>query len=159
MMATTWASRALALGMTMAIVALPSRASATLGGDASSVDADRVRVQGALLRIVRSDAFVVHEVQSSSGTTIREYVSSAGTVFAVAWQGPWLPNLRQILGTYFDAYQGTLQGTGRSRRARGSLAIDLPDLVVQMSGHPRAFSGRAYVPRLMPPRVQADAIR
>src|ERR1700684_3447439 len=112
MMATTWASRALALGMTMAIVALPSRPSATLGCDASSVDADRVRVQGALLRIVRSDAFVVHEVQSSSGTTIREYVSSAGTVFAVAWQGPWLPNLRQILGTYFDAYQRTLQGTG-----------------------------------------------
>jgi len=30
---------------------------------------------------------------------------------------------------------------------------------VQITGHPRAFSGRAFVPRLMPLRVQAEAIR
>jgi hypothetical protein len=144
---------------TVAIVALPASASATLGSNASSVDADRVRMQGALLRIVTSDAYTVHEVQSSSGTTVREYVSSSGTVFAVAWQGPWLPNLRQILGTYFDTYQRTVQGTPGKRKARGSLVINEPDLVVQMSGRPRAFSGRAYVPRLMPQRVQLETIR
>jgi Protein of unknown function (DUF2844) len=151
---TTW----LAIIVTT-IVALPSSASASLGGDTASVDADRVRVQGALLRIVRNDAFTVHEVQSSSGTTIREYMSSTGTVFAVAWEGPWLPNLRQILGPYFETYQRAVQTGPANRRARGSLRIELPDLVVQMSGHPRAFSGRAYVPRLMPQRVQMETIR
>ena len=90
---TTW----LAMVVTTALLALPSSASATLGGDTASVEADRVRAQGALLRIVRSDAFTVNEVQASSGTTIREYTSSSGTVFAVAWEGPWLPNLRQSL--------------------------------------------------------------
>jgi hypothetical protein len=80
-------------------------------------------------------------------------------VFAVAWEGPWLPNLRQILGPYFETYQRAVQSGSANRRARGSLKIDLPDVVVQMSGHPRAFSGRAYVPRLMPQRVQAQSIR
>jgi hypothetical protein len=155
----TWTIRTLtSLGVTLAVLALPASASASLGGDASSVDADRVQMQGALLRVVNSDAYTLHEVQSSTGTTVREYVSSTGMVFAVAWQGPWLPNLRQLLGTYFDEYQ-RLQPVQRNRRARGSIVIDQPDLVVQMSGHPRAFSGRAYVPRLMPLSVQAAAIR
>jgi hypothetical protein len=138
---------------------LPASASATLGRDTSSVDSDRVRMQGALLRIARSDTYTVHEMQSASGTTVREYVSSNGTVFAVAWQGPWLPDLRQMLGAYFDDYQRALQAASGQRRARGSLTIELPDLTVQMSGHPRAFSGKAYVPRLMPLRVQAETIR
>ena len=148
-----------AIGAALAILALPASASATLGSDTSSVDADRVRMQGALLRITRSDAYTVHEVQSSSGTAVREYVSSTGTVFAVAWQGPWLPDLRQLLGASFDDYQRALQTTPGKRRARGSLTIELPDLVVQITGHPRAFSGRAYVPRLVPLRVQAESIR
>ena len=148
-----------AMGALIAITALPADASATLGRDTSSVDADRVHMKGALLRIVRSDSYTVHEMQSASGTTVREYVSSNGTVFAVAWQGPWLPDMRQVLGSYFDDYQRALQANPGKRRARGSLTIDLPDLMVQMTGHPRAFSGRAYVPRLMPLRVQAETIR
>ena len=148
-----------ALCVAIAIVALPANVSATLGRDASSVDADRVRMQGALLRIARDDAYTVHEMQSSSGTAVREYVSSTGTVFAVAWQGPWLPDLRQLLGPYFDDYQRALQAAPGGRKARGPLTISLPDLTVQITVHPRAFSGRAFVPRLMPLRVQAEAIR
>ena len=45
-----------AMGALLALVALPASAFATMGGDASTVEADRVRMQGALLRIVRSDA-------------------------------------------------------------------------------------------------------
>jgi hypothetical protein len=148
-----------AIGAVAALIALSANVSATLGRDASTVDADRVRMQGALLRISRSDAYTVHELRSASGTTVREYVSSNGTVFAVAWQGPWLPDLRQMLGPYFDDYQRALQSTTGNRRARGALSVELPDLTVQMTGHPRAFSGRAYVPRLMPLRVQAETIR
>jgi len=148
-----------ALCVAIAVLALPASVSATLGRDASSVDADRVRMQGALLRIARDDAYTVHEMQSSSGTAVREYVSSTGTVFAVAWQGPWLPDLRQLLGPYFDDYQRALQAAPGKRKARGPLTISLPDFTVQITGHPRAFSGRAFVPRLMPLRVQVEAIR
>jgi Protein of unknown function (DUF2844) len=141
------------------ILTLPSTAFAALGGNAASVDADRVHVQGALMRMVRSDTYALHEIRSASGTLIREYVNSAGTVFAVAWQGAWPPDLRQVLGDRFDQYQAAMVARQRARRLRGSIAIDEPGLVVQMSGHARAFSGRAYVPALLPQGVQLETIR
>ena len=141
------------------ILILPSTAFAALGGNVASIDADRVHVEGALMRIVRNDAYALHEIRSASGTMIREYVNSSGTVFAVAWQGPWLPDLRQVLGDHFEQYQAAMRARQRARKGRGSIVIDEPGLVVQMSGHPRAFSGRAYVPALLPPGIQLEAIR
>jgi Protein of unknown function (DUF2844) len=147
------------IGALLTILTLPSTVSASLGGNTSSVDADRVHAQGALMRIVRSDTYALHEIRSATGTTIREYVNSSGTVFAVAWQGPWMPDLRQVLGDRFVQYQAALQANQRARRGRGAVVIDQPDLVVQISGHQRAFTGRAYVPALLPAGVQLDAIR
>lgn len=138
---------------------LPSSTLAALGGNVASVDADRVHAEGALTRIVRTDAYALHEMRSATGTMIREYVNSSGTVFAVAWEGPWLPDLRQVLGDHFDRYQSAMLARQRARKGRGSIVIDEPGLVVQMSGHPRAFSGRAYMPALMPQGVQLDAVR
>ena len=147
------------IGALVTILALPSPVSASLGGNVSSVDADRVHAEGALMRIVRSDAYALHEIRSATGTTIREYVNTSGTVFAVAWQGPWMPDLRQVLGEHFGQYQAALQANQRVRRGRGAVVIDQPDLVVQINGHQRAFTGRAYVPALLPAGVQLDVIR
>ena len=141
------------------LLAAPRFASAALGGDASTIDADRIRMQGALLRIARTDTFTVHEVQSATGTAIREYVSPSGTVFAVAWQGPWMPNLRQLLGAYFERFQRGADAARRRSRGRGPLRIDDGEIVVQVMGHARAFSGVVTVPRLVPNGVRADAIR
>src|SRR5258708_31773537 len=57
----------------LVMMILPRTASAALGGTVASVDADRVQVVGALTRIVRNDAFALHEIRSASGITIREY--------------------------------------------------------------------------------------
>jgi hypothetical protein len=141
------------------LAAVPSHAFAALGGSVTSVDADRIRVQGALMRMVRSDAYALHEIRSASGTMIREYVNASGTVFAVAWDGPWLPDLRQVLGDHFDRYQAIMQSRQHARTGRGAVAIDEPGLVVQMSGRPRAFTGRAYLPALLPPGLQLQSIR
>jgi hypothetical protein len=157
----TWiaATRLARCGVLALALTLPTPAFAALGGNAASVDADRVRIQGALMRIVRNDSYALHEIRSASGTMIREYVSASGTVFAVAWQGPWLPDLRQVLGAHFDRYETAMRSARRERKARGFVMIDHPDLVVQMSGHPRSFFGRAYVPALLPQGVQVEAIR
>jgi hypothetical protein len=141
------------------LVALPSIAFAALGGRVASVDADRIRVQGALMRIVRNDAYALHEIRSASGTMIREYVNPSGVVFAVAWDGPWLPDLRQVLGDQFDRYQAVMQSRQRGRTGRGAVVIDEPGLVVQMSGHPRAFKGRAYLPAQLPAGLALESIR
>jgi len=141
------------------ILFAPSRAFASLGGSSASVDADRVHAEGALMRIVRTDAYALHEMRSAAGTMVREYVNASGTVFAVAWDGPWLPDLRQVLGDHFEEYQAAMGTARRARRSRGAIGIDGPGLVVQMTGHPRAFSGRAYVPALLPQGVSLDSIK
>jgi hypothetical protein len=132
---------------------------AALGGSVSSVDADRVKMQAALLRIQARNAYTLHEIQSAAGTTVREYVSSSGDVFGVAWNGPAMPDLSQVLGAYFPAFQRAVQQQRQTRRGRGPLTIDDGELVVQVTGHMRSFSGRAYVKRLMPARVDSSSIR
>lgn len=127
---------------------------AELGGDVSTIQADQVRMKGAL-RITRSTAYDIHEVQTSSGTTVREYVSPAGKVFAVSWQGPWLPDLQQLLGPYFADYTAAQN----HRQSRGPLRIHQSNLVVQSSGHMRSFIGRAYIPDMMPAGVRAEDIQ
>jgi hypothetical protein len=49
------------------ILILPFIAFAALGGNAASVDADRVHVEGALMRIVRNDAYALHEIRHAEG--------------------------------------------------------------------------------------------
>jgi hypothetical protein len=75
--------------------AFPARAA--LGGDVSTIQADQIHMQGTR-RIIPADSYTVHEIQAATGT-LREYISSQGIVFAVAWHGPWLPDMRQIMGS------------------------------------------------------------
>ncbi len=138
---------------------VPSGARASLGGTVSSVETDRVQMKSALIRIARNPAYTVHEIQSPSGTSIREYYGASGTVFAVAWTGEFPPDLRQLFGDYFDRYQTAIQQTRHARKARGRLAIDDPGLIVRSTAHTHAFSGIAYVPSLMPTGISASVVR
>jgi hypothetical protein len=133
--------------------------SAALGGDVSTIQSDRVRMKGALLRVTSTGAYTLHEMRAASGTTVREFVSPAGTVFGVAWQGPSVPDLRQLLGTYFEPYMQAAQAAQKARSGHGPLVIEQPGFVVERSGHQRAFAGRAYVPQLLPAGVLPDVIR
>jgi len=142
-----------------AICANPASAAASLGGDLSSVTTDQVRVQGALMRIAPAGPYTVHEIRSASGVMIREFVSSVGSVFAVAWEGPYQPDLSQILGAYYARFQQQAERSQRSGKRRGSVLIEDADFVVQMSGHQRSFTGRAYLPRALPQGVSVQAIR
>jgi hypothetical protein len=155
---TGWSSTARA-SMTLVMLGLSVPASASLGGDLSSVQTDQARMRGAVIQIVNGNAYTVHEMRAASGTTVREFVSPAGTVFAVAWQGPSIPDLRQVLGMYFAPYAQAAQAAQRKRAGHGPLKIEQPGLVVEQSGHPRAFAGRAYVPQFMPAGLGPDVIR
>jgi Protein of unknown function (DUF2844) len=149
------ASIVLLASIALVMLALPFSASATLGESSTSTEVDRASMK-ATLRMLPAVKYTVHEIQTPSGTAVREYVSSAGTVFAVAWQGPVIPDLRQALGTYFDRYTEAAKG---NRAGHRHLAIREPDLVVQSSGRMRAFSGRAYLPQLLPQGVTVEEIR
>jgi len=134
---------------------MPWPAFAALGGDAASLQADQAEMNAGQT-ITAADAYQVYELQTATGTTIREYLSTAGTVFAVAWEGPTLPNLRQLLGDYFAQYTEAAQSW---RGGHGHLVIRQDDLVVESSGRMRAFFGRAYLPQSLPPGVAISDIR
>ena len=149
----------LALGATVLVIlatALPAWAS--LGGDAASIQADQLHMQGS--RTTKAaDAYTVHEIQAATGTVVREYLSPEGKVFALAWNGPRLPDLRQVLGSYFEQYRAAVQSQSGPRMARRPVMIDQPGLVVQIGGQVGAFSGRAYVPEMLPSGVRAEDIQ
>lgn len=149
----------LAIGTGILVLTLTTLpAFAGLGEDVSSVQSDRAHMQGAL-RITQAQAYAVHEIQSPNGTVVREYVSASGKVFAVAWQGSWLPDMRQILAGYFESYQRAAQTQQTMRLGRRPLMIQQPGLVVQSGGHMRSFVGRAYVPDMLPQGVDVEKIQ
>ena len=144
-------------GIVLSLLALPLTASAELGGDAASVLADQVHMK-ASLKTTQTDGYTVHEIQSPSGTVVREYVSSEGKVFAVAWRGPFLPDLHQILGASFEPFTQAARAQ-KTRPGHGPVVIRQAGLVILSGGHTHDFFGKAYLPELLPQGVSAEAIQ
>ena len=136
-------------------LATAAPAFAALGGDLSSVQADQARL-GASERIIPTQNYTVHEMQTARGTLIRQFVSPGGTVFAVSWQGS-APDLEQLLGRYFDQYVEAAQAQ-TSRRGRG-IHIDTGDFVFESGGHMRFVTGRAFLRSKLPSGVSSDQVR
>jgi hypothetical protein len=134
---------------------LPVSAWAWLGGDAASVETDQQRMN-ADFTATQAPGYTAYDMQTPSGTVVREFVSPTGRVFAVAWQGPSLPDLRQLLGTYFDRYVNGTNALGAGARSR---VVDEPGFVAYAGGHMRAFVGRAYIPESIPAGVNIADIR
>jgi hypothetical protein len=146
------------LGGLFAVLLLPFPALASLGGDVTSVQSDQAKMQGSL-RTTSNASYTIHEIQAATGVMVKEYVSPAGKVFAVTWQGSFHPDLRQLLGTYFDQFAQAEQAQRAQRRGHGPVSIQQDGLVVQISGHMRSFMGRAYVPQMLPAGIHAEDIR
>lgn len=92
-----------------------------------------------------------------SGTEVHEYVNAKGTVFAVSWQGPFKPDLREVLGTHF---QDVVDEAKKQRGGpRAHMRLERDDLVVYSGGRPGAFEGRAWVPALLPAGFDTSAIK
>jgi hypothetical protein len=149
------AARPLWLLIAPLMLVLPLTASATLGETSTSIETDRTSMK-ASTRIAPATNYAVHALQAPSGTTVREYVSQDGMVFAVAWQGPFLPDLRQTLGRYFERYSNAVSA---KRAGRRQVAVSESDFVVQSGGRMRAFSGRAYLPQLLPQGFTLEQLR
>ena len=151
------ANRALLRGMVfLSTLLFCSSAFAVLGQDVSSVQSDGVRMKVAV-SVSPGQSYSVHEMHASTGTRIREFVSPAGQVFAISWQGPSIPDLRQLLGQYFDQYMQAAQTTPRVQRR--VVHIETGDIVFESGGHMRFIVGRAYLRDKLPNGVSADAIR
>ena len=149
--ALSWASTL------VAVLALSVPAFASLGGNVNSIEADRARMN-ASVNVTQQANYAVHEMQSPGGTTVKEFVSPDGNVFAVSWQGQFPPQMQQILGSYFNQYSAAISAQPKHYGHR-PLNIQQPGLVIQTGGHMRSYFGRAYVPDMLPAGVKADDIK
>jgi hypothetical protein len=125
---------------------------ATLGGDVASVAANQ-QTLGAARDVAKLAQGERHELRLPSGIVVREYVSPAGAVYAVAWSGPRMPDLRELLGTYFAQLAGRRSSGGHHR-----MSLTGADLELRSLGHRGSFSGRAWVPSLVPSGVDVDRV-
>jgi hypothetical protein len=145
---------ALALALALAAAALPSHA--TLGEAAATVEGDRMALRAA--RTVQAQPlFDVHELALANGTTVREYVSRSGEVFAVTWSGATNPDLRQLLGA--ARHDSVLASRNRLRAGHGHQRVQEGSLIVETGGRMRALRGRAYLSDRIPAGVGLDALR
>ncbi|GFE62767.1 DUF2844 domain-containing protein [Geobacter sp. AOG2] len=149
--------RLVCLGILAGVFILARHGEAALGGTAASVTADRTALAAVHRATTTRSAYTVQEYQSDS-TTVREYVSSAGVVFAVAWNGRVNPDLTTLLGSYAGEYQAALRKTARKRGLRRQ-EVQSDQVVVEKWGHMRNLQGRAYSPALIPSGVTIDEIK
>ncbi len=147
----------LALGLSMVCFGTPQRVQATLGESAGSISIDRKALSGLKQGMTVRNSYTIHEIYSQANA-VREYVSSSGIVFGIAWNGLVHPDVIQLLGSYAGQYQQALQQTPRQKGSR-RLRVKSASVIVEKWGHMRDLRGRAYAPALIPSGVSVDEIK
>jgi hypothetical protein len=146
------------LGVTaiLALMGWQTPALAALGGDVRSVSSDKEMMQGSL-QTTPMQQYDLHEITTSGGTLIHEYMTRQGKVFALTWRGPFPPNLQQLFGSYYTQYQNAAAANALPGNHR-MLSVHQPDFVVQAVARMRAYHGTAYIPSLVPAGVSVATL-
>lgn len=136
-------------------------AHAVLGETMTLPSAARAQAAAAPRTALPSGVQVI-ERASGDGGAIREYVSAQGVVFAVAWNTRFKPRLDTLLGRYHAGYAAAAsQALARPGRAgiQRQATLRADDLVVQSHGFLNSFTGRAWVPSLLPAGFDPATLR
>jgi hypothetical protein len=131
---------------------------AALGQSVASVERDRAAMGGK----GQSKAGKGYSIETIAvaGMTIKEYVSSDGIVFAVAWRGTGAPDLPLLFGSYIDEYrEGLTALQNRKPRIRRPMVLKTAHLVVERAGNTRSMWGRAFIPALLPATISPEDIQ
>lgn len=145
-----------AAALAFLVTALPCAAS--LGGAPSQFPAASSGRMHAMSAAGPAAAdFTVNVTTLPSGTTVREYTARSGVVFAVSWNGPFMPDLRTLLGPHFAALAA--EGARRPKAGHSQLRVAAQDLSIESSGHMRAYTGRAWIASLLPAGFSSGEIQ
>jgi Protein of unknown function (DUF2844) len=147
-----------ALLLTVAL-AVAAPAWAVLGEDLASVHADQLRLGAARHQQVQL-TMQVHVLSLPDGSSIRQYATPDGRVFAVSWNTRFKPRLDQLLGRHFATYaEGGRLAQAQRPGVAHSARIARGDLVVETVAHLQAHVGRAYLRSQLPAGTAPDALR
>ena len=149
---------ALVMKYCIALLLSASAATAFAGlGGAPSAPGPRILSNTSAPAFTPASSYTDLKKTLDSGTELHEYVNSNGTVFAVSWQGPYMPDLKEMLGTRFQDLLDHVRT--QSRGARSQVRLAREDLVIYSGGRPGAFEGRAWIPALLPAGFDTGAIQ
>lgn len=138
----------------LALVAGPAQAG--LGEPVASVARDQSALNGQAYSVTQQGRFSLHEFTTADGVHVREFVSLSGTVFAVAWSGPDIPDLKVLLGSYHADYLAATETPQANRRA---VVVNNERVVMRMNALPRGFIGGAHLPGQLPAGVSSQELR
>jgi len=100
-----------------------------------------------------ASSYNISKTVLDNGTAISEYATPAGLVFALSWEGPFMPDLNSLLGSYFQTFKAQADAGRAARNIGTPVGVDSSNLVVRSSGRMRSYSGYAYAPDLVPSGV------
>jgi hypothetical protein len=87
------------------------------------------------------------------GTTIHEYATADGLIFAYTWDGPTMPDIDRLLGRYSASWRAKAAELAATRSSLHASRVVHPDLIVDSGGQMRSYVGRAWLPAAMPPGI------
>jgi len=148
--------------MVLAILAtaMSFHAQAALRGQPTLPAAAASTSKGVSIDEAVNTAYKVRQEPLANGVTEREYLTSGGEVFGIAWSGPFQPDLQNFMGSdVFSEYSAALQAATQSGAHRGPVDTTVDGVVVQVGGHMGHFVGRAYVVDLVPSGVDTSVIQ
>lgn len=135
----------------LALACYGAPAWAALGGDRASVEADQAALS-ATLATHAEQGYTDYALSLPSGVVVHEFVNGNGQVFEVTWNGKGVrPDMRQILGGYFDRLQGSNANASASRSPLARRADHVSaDVEFHSVVRNRWFSGTAHLPAQLP---------
>ena len=114
--------------------------------------------QGEVVHQAAGGLVTWHETTDANGIVVRQYVDANGTVYAVSWRGPAMPDVQSLLGTYFDTFKKGAQATIGDAGLH-TARVTQGELVVENYVRLREFSGRAWLANALPPGVSTTDIQ
>ena len=143
-------NKALLAFLSSLVLFVPMQGMAALGAPVDAIASD-VKAQHAVAGASKSlAAYGVQQMTLPSSTVVTQYISPAGVVFAVRWEGPRPPDLSQMMGTYFAEYQAV---ASRPHRRATRSHVETANIVYDSAGHMGHLQGIAYLPALLPSGV------
>ena len=135
----------LCLGIVLGTLSVAAQAG--LGEPKEHVEQDRVALQAAAVTVTHASAYDRHELRAANGVTVHEFSDRQGTVFAVSFVGPAMPDLKVLLGSHFAEYATKAHASPSTHKVYTHSSSTLQLSLVKLS---RGFTGTAVVPGGIP---------
>lgn len=109
--------------------------------------------------LVLNGAAYERSYTDTGGTTLHEYSSANGQIFAYTWNGPTAPDLHALLGSRFGAYRDASTQARATHADLHAQHVASNDVIVESGGAMRAYLGRAWLPGQMPSGVSISDLQ